>query len=212
MKDRLDGAGERRPGRRGLSVRRGAAAAGTAESRYPRVPVWCEPCPSGLPRGMTPRPAAAGPPRAPPRCSAPLRRAPRRDRGLEPGPDGMGGGVSVSSRRLSPDGQRKPLAERAASPSQCAHLAERRERGGRIAAFLGEVPAPRPSPAPPHPPPPPGQQRRSADPPLLRLSSCAALPCPTLSPTPHDSVASPFPTAKQRVPINEADRRLGSGS
>lgn len=114
---------------------------------------------------------------------------------------------------MSPDGQRKPLAERAASPSQCAHLAERRGEGRELLHFWGRYQAARPSPAPrtppspPHPRPPgPASSAAAQDPP-----SCPAPhplrcpPCP--SPAPHlPPAASPFPTEKQKSPLK---RRTG---
>lgn len=168
--------------------------------------------------------------RAAPRRSAPLRRPPRRDQGGEFGGDGAGGrcvwGVAVSSRRLSPGGQRKPLAERSPSPSQCAHLAERRrERGRELLHFWGRYQPPRPSPAfPPQPPrptharraPPAAPQRRKpphtppTTPPLRLRSPCAARPAPHPAPHPRrrPPASSPFPTAKQKSPTEGADKRL----
>lgn len=150
---------------------------GAAPSRYLLVPAQCGRLPAGMPRGMTPlRGERARTPRRP------LRRAPRPDRGRA-GRDG-----AVSSRTMSPDGQSKPLAERAASPSQCAHLAERRGEGRELLHFWGRYQPPRPSPAPRSPPPAPPtpagsrQQRRSPGPPPrpaphpLRCPLCPALP------------------------------------
>ncbi|XP_039419570.1 WAS/WASL-interacting protein family member 3-like [Corvus cornix cornix] len=130
---------------------------------------------------------------------------------------------AVSSRRMSPDGQRKPLAERAASPSQCAHLAERRGEGRELLHFWGRYQPPRPSPAPRTPPPPhprpPGPASSAAardpPPPPAPGSASPALPalpltCPALARRPP--AASPFPTEKQKSPAEEVDRQLSTGS
>lgn len=169
-----------------------------APSRYLRVPTQCGRLLAGVPRGMTPLRGGAGPHAPPPapRCSAPSPRG-----GME-GKRGQGWGgreCAVSSRRLSPDGQRKPLAELAASPSQCAHLAERGEGEGReLLHFWGRYQPPRPSPAPHSPPPPPTP---ASHPPPPRLpgpaSSSAAQTPPHPSP---GSAASVLPVQPHILP------------
>lgn len=187
------------------------AAAGGSSEPLPPSPGAVRAAPRRGAQGHDTAAGGAGPPAPPPapRCSALLRASPpARVAGSGGKSGGDWWGEAVSSRWLSPDGQRKPLAELAASPSQCTHLAERRGRGERIAAFLGEVPA---SPAKPNllPPPPPHPRppgpasiaaARTFPPSAPQPLRCPPCPTPCPTPAPRAPGRQPLPHGETKEP------------
>lgn len=212
---RPDGAGGRRGCGRGLIAPwRGAAARSCSEPLPPR-PGAVRAAPGRGAQGHDTAAGGAGPHAPPPapRCSAPLRRAPRRDRGATR----AGWGLSAAGRchqtgRASP-WQSAPRLHRSAPTSR-----REEERGENCCISGGGTSLPgqaQPPALPPAPPTPAGprQQRRSLGAPPLPPPSpvphplrCPPCPAPAPHPPAGPRPPAPSPLRNKRAPLK---RRTG---